>query len=108
VIQENDCGPAIALRARPRETTLYAPVKAFLERRGYVVKGEVGGCDLVARRGDEPAVVVELKLRFSLGLVLQGVDRLALTERVYLAVPRPSRQRRSRGLAPSSPDIRKL
>ena len=109
MIQENDCRPAIALRARPRETTLYAPVKAFLERRGYVVKGEVGGCDLVARRGDEPSVVVELKLRFGLGLVLQGVDRLALTERVYLAVPRPSRQqRRARGLAPDSPDIRKL
>jgi hypothetical protein len=91
------------------ETALYAPVKEFLENRGYEVKGEVRGCDLVARRGDEPPVVVELKLRFSLSLVLQGIDRLALTERVYLAVPRPpSRQRRSRGLIPGSPDIRKL
>jgi hypothetical protein len=92
-----------------RETALYGPVKAFLEIRGYEVKGEVRGCDLVARRGSEPPVIVELKLRFSLALVLQGVDRLALTERVYLAVPRPpSRRRRSRGLAPDSPDIRKL
>jgi len=91
------------------ETALYAPVKEFLENRGYEVKGEVRGCDLVARRGDEPPIVVELKLRFSLSLVLQGIDRLALTERVYLAVPRPpSRQRRSRGLIPGSPDIRKL
>src|SRR5712692_3523592 len=90
------------------EASLYAPVKRFLERRGYEVKGEVRGCDLVARRGDEPMVVVELKLRFSLGLVLQGVDRLALTERVYLAVPRPLLpHRRSRGLAPDSPGIRK-
>jgi hypothetical protein len=92
-----------------RETALYAPVKAFLEARGYEVKGEVRGCDVVARRGDEAPVVVELKLRFNLGLLLQGIDRLALTERVYLAVPRPPlRRRRSRGLAPDSPDIRKL
>jgi hypothetical protein len=92
-----------------RETALYGPVKELLERRGYKVKAEVRGCDLVARRGDEPLVVVELKLRFSLALVLQGIDRLALTERVYLAVPRsPARPRKARGLAPDSPDIRKL
>jgi hypothetical protein len=92
-----------------RETALYGPVKQLLERRGYEVKAEIRGCDLVARRGDEPPVVVELKLRFSLALVLQGIDRLALTERVYLAVPRPpARPGRARGLAPHSPDIRKL
>ena len=50
------------------EAALYSPVKQFLERRGYEVKGEVRGCDLVARRGDEPPVIVELKLRFSLPL----------------------------------------
>jgi hypothetical protein len=109
MIRENSTLPAVAARARPREATLYAPVKAFLEARGYEVKGEVRGCDLVARRGDEQPIVVELKLRFNLALVLQGIDRLALTERVYLAVPRPpSRRRRSRGGAPGSPDIRKL
>jgi hypothetical protein len=107
VIQENSTPPVTAERARLRETSLYAPVKKFLERRGYEVKGEVRGCDLVAWRGDEPPVVVELKLRFSLALVLQGIDRLALTERVYLAVPRP-RKRRSRGRSPDAPDIRKL
>jgi len=103
VIQGNDC------RGPLRETTLYAPVKEFLEARGYEVKGEVRGCDLVARRGDEPPIIIELKLRFSLALVLQGVDRLALTERVYLAVPRPSsRQRRGHGLAPDASEVRKL
>jgi len=86
-----------------RETALYGPVKQLLEGRGYVVKAEVRGCDLVARRGDEPPVVVELKLRFSLALLLQGIDRLAMTERVYLAVPRPpARPRRASGLAPDS------
>jgi hypothetical protein len=90
------------------EAALYSPVKKFLERQGYEVKGEVRGCDLVARRGDEPPVIVELKLRFNLPLVLQGIDRLALTERVYLAVPRPERRTRGGPLAPERPEIRKL
>ena len=74
------------------ETALYGPVKRFLESRGYEVKGEVCGCDLVARhrddQGDEKPVIVELKLRFTLALLLQGIDRLAVSERVYVAVPR--------------------
>src|SRR6202043_1907468 len=90
------------------EAALYSPIKEFLERPGSEVKGEVKGCDLVARRGDEPPVIVELKLRFNLPLVLQGIDRLALTERVYLAVPRPERQARGGLLAPERPEIRKL
>jgi len=90
------------------EAALYAPVKQFLERQGYEVKGEVKGCDLVARRGDEPLIIVELKLRFNLRLVLQGVDRLALTERVYLAVPRRGRRPGGGMLAPARPEIRKL
>ena len=76
------------------EAALYGPVKRFFESRGFTVKGEVKGCDLVARRGDEPPVIVELKLRFTLGLVLQGIDRLAISDRVYLAVPRPPRTAR--------------
>lgn len=68
------------------ETALYQPVKAFLAAQGYNVKGEVKGCDLVAVRGSEPPVIVELKRTFGLGLVLQGIDRLALTDAVYLAV----------------------
>ena len=90
------------------EAALYLPVKQFLERRGFDVKGEVRGCDLVARRGEEPPVIVELKLRFNLSLILQGIDRLAMTERVYLAVPRPERRARGGPLAPERPKIRKL
>ena len=70
-----------------RETDLYPPVKAFLEAQGYAVKGEVDGCDLVAVRGDEPPVIVELKAGFSLPLVFQGITRQGLTDNVYLAVP---------------------
>jgi hypothetical protein len=74
-----------------REEQLYLPVKAFLESQGYTVKAEVRGCDLVACRGDEPPVIVELKKAFGLALLLQGVDRLAVSEQVYLAFPAPAR-----------------
>jgi hypothetical protein len=70
----------------PPESELYAPVKTLLEAQGYEVKAEVNGCDVVAVRGEEAPLVVELKRAFGLGLVLQGVDRLAMTDAVYLAV----------------------
>tara|TARA_B110000902_G_C14274069_1_gene574316 strand:+ start:1449 stop:2126 length:678 start_codon:yes stop_codon:yes gene_type:complete len=70
----------------PRETDLYGPVKALLEAQGYVVKSEVGAADVVALRGGEPPVIVELKLGFSLTLVHQCVSRLAVSDDVYMAV----------------------
>ncbi|HEX9558588.1 MAG TPA: DUF2161 family putative PD-(D/E)XK-type phosphodiesterase [Reyranella sp.] len=83
----------------PLESDLYAPVKALLEGQGYVVKGEVRGCDVVAVRGAEPPVIVELKRAFGLGLVLQGIDRLAVSDRVYLAVGQwPKRMKNVRKL----------
>ncbi len=69
-----------------RETDLYPPIKAFLEDQGYVVKAEVGAADVVAVRGAEPPVVVELKLGFSLTLFHQCVERLKVSDDVYLAV----------------------
>jgi hypothetical protein len=69
------------------ETTLYLPVKRFLEKLGFTVKGEVGGCDLVAlSAGDPPIVVIgELKLSFNLELVLQAVDRAGACDEVWIA-----------------------
>jgi len=69
------------------ETALYLPVKRFLEKLGFTVKGEVGGCDLVALSGDDPPVVVigELKLSFNLELILQAVDRAGAADEVWLA-----------------------
>ncbi|SDD05870.1 DUF2161 domain-containing phosphodiesterase [Ruegeria marina] len=81
-----------------REQDLYPPVKQMLERQGYVVKGEVGAADIVARRGDEPPLVVELKLRFSLSLFHQAVARLSLTDTVYVAVLRPTGKTARRAL----------
>lgn len=72
----------------PRETDLYPPIKAFLEDQGYVVKSEVGAADVVAMRGAEPPVVVELKLGFSLALFHQCLARLKVSDDVYLAVAR--------------------
>lgn len=79
---------------RAPETSLYAAVKAFLERQGFEVKGEVCGCDIVAVRDGEPMLVVtELKLAFTLELVLQGVDRLRAADEVWLAVQATRRGR---------------
>src|SRR5262245_43392038 len=71
-----------------RETSLYLPVKRFLETFGFEVKGEICGCDLVAIRGEEPPLVVigELKLGFNLELVLQGINRSAACDQVWRAV----------------------
>ncbi|HKW55145.1 MAG TPA: DUF2161 family putative PD-(D/E)XK-type phosphodiesterase [Stellaceae bacterium] len=88
------------------ETTLYLPVKRFLEKRGFTVKGEVCGCDVVALHGDgTPLVVIgELKLAFNLELVLQAVDRAPACDEVWLAV-RCSAKGRGRE---SDPRVRKL
>jgi len=82
--------------AAVRESDLYAPVKNLLESRGYEVKAEVRGCDVVAQKHDERTVIVELKLNFSLELILQGINRLSLSDDVYLAI-----------LAPDTPAKRK-
>jgi hypothetical protein len=89
----------------PRETSLYAPVKRFLEGLGFDVKGEICGCDVVALRGDEPPIVVigELKLGFNLELVLQGINRTAACDEIWLAVRASGRRGRER-----DPRVRKL
>jgi hypothetical protein len=79
------------------ETDLYIPVKRFLEAQGFIVRAEVGHCDLVAvRPGEDPLVVIgELKLGFSLELLLQGADRMRACDAVFLAV-RATRNGRDR------------
>lgn len=77
------------------ESELYHPVKAFLEQAGYTVRGEVEGCDLVAMKAGaggqmegepEEPVIVELKKTFNLPLLYQAIERLEVTDRVYVAV----------------------
>ncbi len=70
-----------------KESDLYQPLKQFLESQGYEVKGEVRECDVIAVRGTEDPVIVELKLSINLGVVLQAVDRLSMSSAVYVGVP---------------------
>ena len=72
------------------ESDLYEPIKSYLEERGYTVKGEIKDVDLVATHPDRETVLVELKKSFNLKLLFQGIDRLAMSDRVYLAVPASS------------------
>ena len=73
------------------ETDLYLQVKRHLVAQGYEVKSEVHACDVVALRGDEPMVIVELKQSLSLALLYQAVDRLTVSDHVYVAIARPKR-----------------
>lgn len=74
--------------AKIAETDLYLPVKAWLEGLGYEVKAEVGAADVMAVREGAAPVVVELKTGFSLTLLQQAVARQAISDNVYVAVPR--------------------
>jgi hypothetical protein len=69
-----------------KETDLYQPIKEYLEKQGYTVKGEVQDCDVVAVK-DDITVIVELKNSLNLTLLLQAVERKTVTEDVYVAVP---------------------
>ncbi|MGI9388625.1 MAG: DUF2161 domain-containing phosphodiesterase, partial [Boseongicola sp.] len=72
------------------------PIKSFLELQGYEVKAEIGAADVVACRGEEQPVIIELKVGFSLALVHQAVARQTISDAVYLAVPcRTGKQFRS-------------
>lgn len=52
----------------------------MFEDEGYTVKGEINHCDLVAQAKDKPLVLVELKKNLNLELMLQGADRLTITD----------------------------
>lgn len=77
------------------EAALYTPIKRFLEARGFVVKGEIGGCDVLGvAEGAPPLVVVcELKLAFTLELLLQAVARASACDEVWVAVRKTNRGR---------------
>lgn len=93
-ISQEDVRPegGAAPLAERAERDLYEPVKSLLEGLGFTVRGEVNGCDLAAVRGDD-LVIVELKRTVNLDLLLQAVDRLRLTDLVYVAVEAPRRVR---------------
>lgn len=93
---------------KPFETDLYPPVKTLLETQGYEVKGEIGDADVMACRGSEDPVIVELKTGFSLALFHQGVERLKVTDLVYIAVPRQTGKVFQRNLKDNTALCRRL
>lgn len=74
-----------------KETDLYPAVKRLFESQGFEVKAEIKSCDVMAVRGKEPPVIVELKNGLTLQLIYQAIDRLSITDLVYIAVAKPKR-----------------
>ncbi|NKB32604.1 MAG: hypothetical protein GKR91_05850 [Pseudomonadales bacterium] len=70
-----------------QESDLYLPLKKFLEKQDYEVKGEIEDCDVVAMKDDCPPTIIELKLSLNLEVILQAVDRLKLSPIIYIGVP---------------------
>ncbi len=71
------------------ETDLYPSVKTLFESLGFTVKAEIGAADVVAYRADNPdPVIIELKTGFTLTVLHQAIARQAMTDSVYIAVPK--------------------
>lgn len=77
------------------EVDLYNPIQTHLIKEGYQVYGEVKDCDVAAVKGDQ-LVVVELKLNLNVDLLIQATKRQRLTDRVYIAIPKPKYSLRSK------------
>lgn len=95
-------------RAGTRETDLYLPVKRLLEGQGYMVKGEIGSVDVVAMRDGDDPIIVELKTGFSLSLFHQAIARQAISDAVYVAVPRGGGRASMKALAENRKLCRRL
>jgi len=75
------------MQIKLQESDLYLPIKNFLMNLGYEVKGEIKNCDIVAQNGNN-LIIIELKLNLNITLLLQAVDRLTLSDTVYIAIPK--------------------
>lgn len=93
---------------KPKETDLYPPVKAYLQAQGYDVKGEVGAVDVLALRGDDDPVIVELKTGFSLSLFHQAVARQSVSDDIYICVPRGAGRQFAKALGSNQALCRRL
>ena len=90
-----------------QEVDLYKPIQTHFTREGYEVYGEVKDCDIVAVRGDE-LVIIELKLTLSVDLLIQAAKRQRLTDKVYIAIPKPKYRKNSRQWTDKCHLIRRL
>lgn len=72
-----------------KETELFNPIREHFESSGYEVAAEVHHCDVVALKDDD-LIIIELKRSLNMTLLTQAVDRQALTNNVYIAIPEPT------------------
>ncbi|MDP4092639.1 MAG: DUF2161 family putative PD-(D/E)XK-type phosphodiesterase [Bacillota bacterium] len=74
-----------------REEDMYKPVQEYFTQLGYDVKSEVKNCDITAVQGEE-LIIVEMKKSLNLEVIIQASLRQRLTDKVYIAVPKPGRE----------------
>lgn len=75
-----------------KESEMYDPIRNLLTNQGFIVRGEVKGCDIAAVKGDT-FWVVEMKLSANITLIYQAIERQTATDWVFVAVPRPKNSR---------------
>ncbi|RSK29138.1 hypothetical protein EJF36_20870 [Bacillus sp. HMF5848] len=83
------------MKEKLQEVDLYKPIQRYFSQEGYDVYGEVHDCDMVAVKGEE-VLIIELKLNLSVDLLVQAVKRQQLTDDVYIAIPKPKYNLRSK------------
>jgi len=71
---------------------MYEPIKKLLLSQGFIVRGEVKGCDIAAVRGDD-LWIVEMKLSANITLIYQAMERQTAASSVFVAIPRPKNAR---------------
>lgn len=70
------------------EEELYMPIRDYLVKKGFNVKGEVGNCDLFAVK-DDCVLIVEFKKSLTVDLLIQAANRQKIADNVYIAIPKP-------------------
>lgn len=75
-----------------KESDMYEPIKNILSAQGFIVRGEVKGCDIAAINGDV-LWIVEMKLSANITLIYQAMERQKATNYVFVAIPRPKKKR---------------
>jgi hypothetical protein len=90
-----------------QEIDLYKPIQTYFVREGYEVYGEVKDCDMVAVK-DEELVIIELKLNLTVDLLIQAAKRQRVTDKVYVAIPKPKHRLNSKRWTDKCHLIRRL
>ncbi len=73
-----------------KEEDMYKYVEKYFRNLGYQVDGEVRDCDIVCIKGEE-LVIIEMKKNFSTKLLAQALSRQKITDKIYIAIPKPKK-----------------